>query len=244
MATTTSELYKSLLAKLPSGKSWFEYYLVIQRVVTLYKSSIVSIEIERSVMEKTLEVGHAIAGKITAKIRKPNVTIPRRAGLTPFIRLTDGVQTSEWWMQGSYHIDTREESISDSGETILTLVGYDGMLLADQEYPATEHDWPCLDTTVVNEIAQIISFPGADSRTYQYLTAGNMVEAPTGYTMREVLENIAAENCGNFVMTNAGRLLFVPLYGLDAEEWLVGNYLADENGNALTLGSEGWCILV
>ena len=69
-----------------------------------------------------------------------------------------------------------------------------------------------------------------------------MLGLPVGYTMRETLEHISAAYGGNFIISNEGKLLFVPLYGFDPE--INGNYLADESGNALVFGNEGWCILV
>ena len=81
-----------------------------------------------------------------------------------------------------------------------------------------------------------------DSRTYGFLTAGYEIALPVGYTMRETLAHIAGAYGGNFIITSENKLLFVPLYGLDPD--VTGSYLADENGNALVLGSEEWYILV
>ena len=81
-----------------------------------------------------------------------------------------------------------------------------------------------------------------DARTTAWLTAGYLIELPTAYTMRETLEHIAAAYGGNFVISAEGKLLFVPLCGMD--EPSAFDYLADENGDALVFGSESWCILV
>lgn len=148
---------------------------------------------------------------------------------------------SEWIQQGVYFVDTREVIKSDSGEDVLAIHGYDAMLIAEQNYPSSNHSWPYKDALVVAEIASAIGV-SVDSRTSSYLTAGHMIDLPIGYTMREVLERISGMNCGSFVFSPIGELLFVPLYGFDYE--VTGDYLADESNNALVFGNEGWCILV
>lgn len=151
-----------------------------------------------------------------------------------------GEGASEWIQQGVYYIDTRE--YIDSEVETIKITAFDAMMKAEQDYPDTNHNWPYLDKNVVSEIAQTIGVP-VDSRVNGFLTAGYMVELPTNYTMREALENIAASYCGNFVITSEGKLMFVPLWGLDPVE--DGNYLADSDGTtALTFGNEGWYIIV
>ncbi len=148
---------------------------------------------------------------------------------------------SEWLKQGVYFIDTREVTHNDDGLDILTIHGYDAMLKAENDYPSTDHNWPYKDILVVNEIAQEIGVE-VDSRVAEYLTAGYMINLPTGYSMRETLEQIAAAYAGNFCIAPDGKLVFVPLYGYGED--FIANYLADEGGNALVFGNEGWCILV
>lgn len=149
--------------------------------------------------------------------------------------------SSEWLPQGVFFVDTRERTVSGTGEDVLELHGYDAMLKAEQDYPDTNHTWPYLDISVVNEIAQTMGVE-VDSRVAGFITAGYMVNLPTGYSMREVLGNIAAAYAGSFIMSPEGKLMFVPVYGLDPD--VEGSYLADEDGNALLFGNEGWCILV
>lgn len=147
---------------------------------------------------------------------------------------------SEWLQQGVYFIDTREVTHNDDGLNILTIHGYDSMLKTEDDYPSTNHVWPYLDISVVNEIAQTIGV-SVDSRVAKYLTANYMINLPTGYSMREVLEQIASAYAGNFCISHEGKLVFVPLYGYTED--FVGDYLADESDNALVFGNEGWYIL-
>ena len=146
---------------------------------------------------------------------------------------------SEWLPKGTFYIDTREHI--DGASPTLRIHGYDAMAKAEADYPNTNHAWPYLDTSVVTEIAQTIGVT-VDSRTWDFLTASYMIDLPVSYTMRETLEHIASTYCGNFVISAEGKLLFVPLFGFDPE--LDADYLADEDGNALTFGNEGWFILV
>lgn len=151
--------------------------------------------------------------------------------------------TSEWLQMGVFFIDTRQTTHNDDGVDKLIIHGYDAMLFGEANYPSTNHAWPVSDISVVNEIAQTMGVD-VDQRTVNYLTSGYEIQLPTGYTMRETLGHIAGAYCGNFVMSQAGKLLFLPLMGLSQEDDTVGSYLADESDNALLLGNEGWYILV
>jgi len=152
----------------------------------------------------------------------------------------DGAQqTSEWIPQGVYFLDTRE--YSEAGTVRIT--AYDAMLKTEKPYPDTNHAWPYKDIDVLREIAQDIEVT-LDPRTVEIVTAGLMIELPADYTEREVLGMIASAYVGNFVITDANKLLLVPIYGTDDDN-LSGNYLADDDGTtALMMGDEGWFILV
>ena len=71
-----------------------------------------------------------------------------------------------------------------------------------------------------------------DSRTA--LNAAYQVEYPNDYTMREVLGHVAAAHGGNWVMTDAGKLLLLRLGDIPAET----RYLVDDaDGAALLFGN-------
>lgn len=238
---TTSALYKSILA---GDNHWFENRLVIDNVGTFGETDLFSIETSNNAVNGKPEIGKAVAGEISVKMLMPSSTIPRMATLRPSVRVCNATQQSEWIAQGVYFIDTREVTNNDDGLNILTIHGYDAMMKAEQGYPNTSHDWPYRDSLVVAEIASAMGVT-VDSRTNAFITSGYMIDLPLGYTMRETLEHIAVMYAGNFVMSNEGKLLFVPLFGLNAEEWLTGSYLSVEGStDALTFGNEGWYILV
>lgn len=235
---TTSALYQQIVAD-PSR--FFKTKVEIAGN-ELDESQIIELEREAiGVADKKPSVGGALASQITLTILEPDFSIPRMAAVSVFVQACTETQSSEWIPEGTYYIDTRQHNQTVNGVGTLKITAYDTMLKADQDYPSTNHAWPYRDALVVAEIASVMGV-NVDSRTDQFLTAGYLIDLPLGYTMRETLANIAAAYGGNFVISPAGQLLFVPLYGLAPE--VSGNYLADESGNALVLGDEGWCILV
>lgn len=243
----TSALYKQLI---DSDLHYFENQLIIDGVGTFGENQLFTLDTKQPSLEGKPAIGTAPSGEITVEVIAKSEDIPKMAKLTSQVRVTDGTQTSEWINKGIYFVDTRKESTHGS-ETTTILTGYDAMIKTEQTYPNTNHDWPYLDVDVVDEIAQTIGVD-VDARTYQIMTAEHMINLPvingdngedeSLYTMREKLSQIAGLYCGNFIITPVGKLLLVPLYGFDPI--VVGDYLADEDGNAITFGDEGWYTLV
>lgn len=175
-------------------------------------------------------VGGTQAGEIDISMYTPAAAIPRRARLAPFVRLTDGERASEWIPQGVFYLDTREVSDPD-GLTTVKLHGYDAMLRAEQSYPSSTLGWPARDKDVVQEIAQAMDV-GVDPRTWETMTGNYQVPYPGDYSCREILGYIAASYAANWVMTDAGALLLVPLGGLPKETRL----LVTRRGQYITVG--------
>ena len=244
---TTSALYKTIIA----GEHWFETRATLLDASgnghELGEDAILSLDRDRPGMAANRpSIGGALASTLRLTILQPTgYTIPQRGQITVEYRARSASQTSEWLAAGTYYIDTRKRNRAyTTAMDTLEITAYDAMIKAEQDYPDTEHDWPYLDRSVVAEIASAIGVT-VDSRTNGFLTRRYMVDLPLNYTMREVLEHIAGANGGNFIITADNKLLFVPLFGLDPEENLVGTYLSAEGGaNALTFGTEGWYILV
>ena len=235
---STSALYKSIVSK---DSHWFENMLVINGN-NVNEDKIMSISRDRCGMpENKPSVGGAIASTMEFVVVKPMFEIPRQAEILVKIRAKSGTQVSEWLPAGTYFIDTRSYDETANGIEFLKITAFDSMAKAEADYPDTSHAWPHLDKSVVAEIATAMGVT-VDPRTNSLMTAGHMIDIPIGSTMREKLGNIASMYCGNFVVTAENKLLLVPLYGLDPD--VNGRYLADESGNALVFGNEGWCILV
>lgn len=179
-------------------------------------------------------VGSAISGEIDIAMIKPLGELPKRARLAPYVRVTDGVRYSEWLPKGVYYIDTRETSHNSNGLDILTIHGYDAMLMFEQNYPSDDtNDYPLLDRTMVQFIADSIQI-AVDPRTWTRMNKNYMLPLPVGYSSREVLGMIAASYGGNFVISDEGELLLIRLCDLPKET----NYLTTEYGDVILFGDD------
>lgn len=169
---------------------------------------IVSCEIERNLLENTAEVGNATAAVLTLEINQGE-TIQKRAKVVVQYRLMLDDARTDYIPKGTYWINTREKD-----GRYLKLTCYDAMLMAQQDYlgDVTADDWPQQETACVTEIAQRIDVE-IDPRTQIGTGDNHQVSMPVGRTMREVLEQIAAANGGNWCITPAGKLLLVPFAG-------------------------------
>lgn len=181
----------------------------------------------QQVFGDTPTIGNAIAAEIDVSLLDPIGEIPRRAMIKPFVRATDGVRHSEWLQKGVYFIDTREQAANTDGVIVLSVHGYDAMLMTEMDYPSdSQHDYPLLDITMVEHIANAIGV-SVDARTRAIMTEGYTFPLPIGYSSREVLGMIAASYGGNFVMSDAGELRLVMLNELPPETGLLINYSGD-----------------
>ena len=251
----TSSLYKRLIADLGH---WKEYTLVIGESGVLVneqsdsitfggtsilvasagadsgfrENAILSMSTQKSIFSgSNPTVGNCISGQISVEMMKPKGDIPRRARLSPYVRLTNGKEHSEWIRKGVFFIDHREYS-GDENERML-IHGYDHIILTEDEFPSSTHTWPRKDIDVVRDIAIEIG-TSVDSRTTQIMNKGYEINYPAGYSMREVLENIAAMYGGSFVMSDVGELQLVTMFGIPKET----SYLIDNVGFAITFGGD------
>lgn len=208
----------------------------------------------QSMFKNMPEIGNAIAGEIEIRMTRPAGEIQRMAQMRPFVRILGtkknptivgiavaGVDTvgysnedlqSEWLQKGVYYIDTREYSANTDGLQIMTLHGFDAMLMTECDYPSDdEHDYPLLDITMVEHIASSIGV-SVDPRTYEIMTLGYEFPLPAGYSSREVLCMIAAAYCGTFIMSDIGELRLVQLNEYPKETAV----LIDHSGATITFG--------
>ena len=143
---TTSQLYQSIL----SGLHRFEVKVNIAG--TDYgMDKLVSLRTSNAVFGTgSPQIGLAPAGEISLSVYAESSAVPRMALLRPYVRVVNDSQQSEWIAKGVYYLDTREAN-ADTG--LLTIHGYDAMLMAENGYPSTSHSWPYSDIAVVREIA-------------------------------------------------------------------------------------------
>ena len=251
----TSSLYKRLLA---DPGHWKEYTIVIGESGVLVdefsnritfggtailvastgaasgfrESSIISMSTQKSIFsESNPTVGNCIAGQITVEMMKPKGEIPRRARLAPYVRLTNGIEHSEWIPKGVFFIDHREYSGDENERMVIN--GYDHIILTEDDFPSSTNEWPRTDFYVVWDIASEIE-TSVDSRTLQVMNKGYKINYPAEYSMREVLENIAAMYAGSFIMSDTGELLLVTMFGIQKET----SNLIDNVGFAVTFGGD------
>lgn len=227
----TSALYQSIL----SGEShWFETQLVIDGAGTFGETDLFSISTSHQMFHGSPTIGSAVAGEIQIKMVYPqSVSIPTMARLMPQVRVCNATQQSEWLAQGVYFVDTRERTVTDSGESVLELHGYDAMLKAEQPFQSNTITGDSTDVQMVNEIASIMGVE-VDERTYDIMTAAYTIPLPTGYSCREVLGYIASMYVGAFIITDEGKLRLVSILELPPET----NYLIDEVGDAIIFGGD------
>lgn len=144
-------------------------------------------------------------------------------------------ETSEWIRQGIFYTDTREVTHNDDGLDILTLHGYDAMLMANQPYGDSSLQWPSDPFSVLQEILNKLNI-SLDPRTMWDLTLPTplayLLNYPSGYTILETLENIAALYGGNWIITEQGKLRLITLAGSPLE----GSLLSDNLGNVIVFG--------
>lgn len=225
---TVSNLWNSIIG----GDHSFESKVEINGVA-YDQTKIIEMNVERFVFaEDHPDVGNCLSSEITVSLLLPTETIPRMASIEPFVRVVNTTQQSEWIPQGLYYIDTRETTKND-GVDVLTLHGYDAMLMTEQFYPESSLTFPAVDADVVDEIADTIGVT-VDARTWDVMTHAYQISLPADYTMREVLGFIGAMYAGNWVMTYDGELLLVALGGIPPET----NYLIDHNDNPITFGGD------
>lgn len=170
-------------------------------------------------------VGNACAAELTLTI-VPTAVIPKAARVEVELRLENAAAATDYIPQGTFWVSRREPSGRQ-----LTLTCYDAMLRAEQDFftdePNTD-DWPKEPDAVVAEIAARMGVE-LDSRTVLKSGEAYRVEMPWGKSLRTVLQEIAAVQCGNWTITDAGALRLVPLAGTgDALPAVVGDLDADD----------------
>lgn len=140
---------------------------------------------------------------------------------------------SEWIQKGVYYVDTRQVTNNSDQLDILTIHGYDSMIMMEQDYAKSTLSFPANDINVVREIASKVGV-SVEAHTVEIIIKKYKVQAPTEYSYREVLGYIAGMYAGNFVMNDLGELQLVTIYELPPET----SILIDEGGSYITVGTE------
>lgn len=221
MAQTTSDLWKRL-ASTPNVVK--EYAFDIAGVH--YGDSSEIRHSSEALLYSDFGFGNATIGYLSVSLIAKN--IPKGAKVERYVRLVKGDEASEWIPKGVFWINRRSE---DDGHW--TIEAYDAMRKAEQVWEPGRNLWfPLSMEAAVNHLAELIGVD-VDPRTTDLLNGDYSVDYPsTDQTVRQTLGWIAAAHGGNFIISDEGKLLLVPLLSAPAET----SYLIDENNNNITFG--------
>lgn len=184
-------------------------------------------EIEHSVNRELYNdfgFGNATIASLTLSLIADD--IERGATIKRYVRLVSGDTVSEWRPGGVFFTNRRTE---DDGHW--TVQAFDAMRKAETVWePDQSLSFPLPMPDAVDEFARIMGVE-IDERTT--LNASYTIDYPANdYTIRNELQYIAAAHAGNWIITNEGKLLLVPLLSIPAET----SNLVTERGAAITFG--------
>lgn len=182
-------------------------------------SKIVDFSIENSLsLTDGFQVGTAIPSKLTIKLRT-NEVIPANARIVPYLSLSMRGMTwlqaqypwqdmhiswtgtgTDWLPLGEFFVDDRER-VND----VWTFTCYDKLVFADAAY-VSSLTYPATQRAVFNEICNRLGWTYDSSVV---INANYRIQAgPAGYTMRQVLQYIAAANSASLYVDKAGTVKF------------------------------------
>lgn len=219
MGQTTSALWHDLLHKPGTER---EYKFVINDV-EYGKDAEVSHSVESQLFEE-FGIGNACCATLKLAVIADN--IPRAATIKRYLRLVNGSQVTAWISKGVFFTNKRSRD-GDYWE----VEAYDAMRKADVVWePSNSLTFPMSMLTAVNLFCQMMGVT-LDKRTA--LNSAYTIDYPANdYTVRNELCFIAAAHGGNWIITDAGKLLLVPLLSMPAET----NFLITGYGDAITFG--------
>ena len=219
MAQNTSELWKTLWAM---RNTRVEYAYEINGV--WYGEADVVDRDGDSALYEEHGIGNACIASISLGLYADD--IPKGAQIKKYVRLVNGDQSSEWLQKGVFYANRRPE---DDG--YWEIEAFDAMRKASIVWvPDQSLQFPLPMTDAVTEFARIMGV-NIDSRTV--LNPEYTIDYPANdWTIRDELGFIAAAHGGNFVMSDAGELLLVPLLSIPEPT----NHLVTERGSAITFG--------
>nr|DAP94773.1 MAG TPA: hypothetical protein [Caudoviricetes sp.] len=219
MGQTTSALWRDLLHK-PGTEREFKFVI---NDVEYGKDAEVSHSVESQLFEE-FGVGNACCATLKLAVIADN--IPRAATIKRYLRLVNGSQVTAWISKGVFFTNKRSRD-GDYWE----VEAYDAMRKADVVWePDQSLNFPMTMPDAVNIFCQLMGVE-LDSRTV--LNSLYTIDYPANdYTIRNELCFIAAAHGGNWIITDAGKLLLIPLLSMPTET----NYLITEAGSAITFG--------
>lgn len=236
---STSTLYETIKSGLYTVRVILEIETVTDgttEYVELDESKIYSLKTSGSVFpEGKPSIGNFCAREIDTIFEPPTgKTIPKQARMRIFTYLDNGTQQSERIPKGVFFIDTREYN---ADKTKMMVHGYDAAVKFDSDIAETDFEWPVDVSNLVLALAHSVDVGVVMPVDLINLLSTNIYKVPlTICTKREMIQYIAAAIGCNAVIDDKGRLTFL-LLRIDAAE-VDTYYLADENGNYITIGGD------
>lgn len=229
MGMTTSAKWKEIFRM---RHTHHEFKFEINGVTYTDKDEI-SHSVDSGLFEE-MAIGQAACAQLTLETYASD--IPRGATIKRYVRLVNGDNISEWLPAGIFFVNTR--SFEDG---IYKLEAFDVMRKAEQPWnPEPSLNFPMPMDEAAKELARIMGTT-LDPRTS--VSHNYMVEYPTTdpdsksgdqYSIRKILQFIAAAMGGNWIVTQEGKLLLLPL-GSEPEET---NFLICEHGDPINFGGK------
>lgn len=219
MAQQTSELWKALWRTRGTLR---EYRFDINGII-YGPEQVVSHSVDSGLYEQ-FGIGNAATAKLTLELYAEE--IPRGATIRRYVRLRNQNQASEWLPKGIFFINRRAE---DGG--YWTIEAFDVMRKTEAVWtPDQSIVFPLSMPAAAAEFARIMGTE-IDPRTA--LNPAYTIDYPANdYTIRDELAFIAAAHGGNWIVTDLGKLLLVPLLSIPPET----RCLVTEYGDNITLG--------
>lgn len=219
MGQTTSALWREMLHK-PGTEREFKFVI---NDVEYGKDAEVSHSVESQLFEE-FGIGNACCATLKLAVIADN--IPRAATIKRYLRLVNGTQATAWIPKGVFFTNKRSRD-----DDYWEVEAYDAMRKADVVWePSNSLTFPMSMPTAVNLFCQMMGVK-LDKRTA--LNSAYTIDYPANdYTVRNELCFIAAAHGGNWIITDEGKLLLIPLLSMPTET----NYLITESGNAITFG--------
>lgn len=221
MAQETNELWKTLWRMENTSK---EYAFDISG--TWYgPESEVSHSVENNLYDE-FSIGNATTAKLSLSLYAEN--IPFGAVIKRYVRLVNDNQVSQWLPKGVFF--TSRRSMEDG---LWNIEAFDAMRKAETVWePDSSLSFPMTMEDVVELLAGFMDVE-IDPRTF--LNPAYTMEHPgESCTFRQIFQWIGAAHGGNWIISDEGKLLLVPLLSAPEESY----FLIDERGDAITFGGD------
>lgn len=162
--------------------------------------------IDRTVMPNPLSIGKCASASLQVTIRTDD-ELDSSLPIIVKARLTNRTEYSEWLEFGTFYID----QMSKEYDGLINVICYDAMLKLDQYYTFSGKLMYITIRDVIIDIANIIGVE-LDERTAIHSGIINWhKDEESQFTMRQILESIAAISGGNWIITENNKLRLVPI---------------------------------